>query len=147
MCPRLYRADNRSVPDYADGVMTEQFADRLTAPGRLLVLSPTTIQQANQYFGTSGAIAVGFCYWQQCSAHHFRNCQAQPMPQPANPPLGAEIALFSQLWGTYTNTLHQHHTPYTRNSNFARLEPYYHNCGDLFMTREQLIHDLFITSL
>ena len=27
-------------------------------------------------------------------------CQAQPKPQPANPQLGAEIALFSQLWGT-----------------------------------------------
>ena len=33
-------------------------------------------------------------------------CQAQPKPQPANPQLGAELALFSQLWGTYTNTLH-----------------------------------------
>ena len=30
--------------------------------------------------------------------------QAQPKPQPANPQLGA---LFSQVWGTYTNTLHQ----------------------------------------
>ena len=27
-------------------------------------------------------------------------CQAQPKPQPANPQLGSEIALFSQLWGT-----------------------------------------------
>ena len=37
---------------------------------------------------------------------HF--CQAQPKPQPANPQLGAEIALFSQLWGT---TIHQHQHP------------------------------------
>ena len=27
-------------------------------------------------------------------------CQAQPKPQPANPQLGAEVALLSQLWGT-----------------------------------------------
>ena len=33
----------------------------------------------------------------------FLSCQAQPKPQPASPQLGAEIALFSQLWGT---TLH-----------------------------------------
>ena len=36
-------------------------------------------------------------------------CQAQPKPQLANPQLGAEIALFSQLWGTTI-----HHTPYTQ---------------------------------
>ena len=38
-------------------------------------------------------------------------CQAQPKPQPANPQLGAEIAFFSQLWGTYTSTIHQHQHP------------------------------------
>ena len=32
----------------------------------------------------------------------FYFCQAEPKPQPANPQLGAELALFSQLWGTYT---------------------------------------------
>ena len=46
-------------------------------------------------------------------------CQAQPKSQPANPQLGAEIALFSQLWGT---TLHP-------------------------MGPEQRIHALFMTSL
>ena len=58
------------------------------------------------------------------------NCQAQPKPQ-----LGAEIALLSQLWGTPL----RHPTPYTihaaQNSSFVCLEPHYHNCGDLFMTR------------
>ena len=54
-------------------------------------------------------------------------CQAQPKPQPANPQLGAEIALFSKLWGTYT--LYQHHTP------GIVVLPYYRNCWDLFMTR------------
>ena len=48
-------------------------------------------------------------------------CQAKPKPQPANPHLGAEIAL--------------HPTPYTLKSSYAGLKPNYHNCGDLFMTR------------
>ena len=37
--------------------------------------------------------------------------------QPANPQLGAEIALLSQLWGTTI-----HHTPYTQNSSFEVLQ-------------------------
>ena len=40
------------------------------------------------------------------------------------------LRLVSQLLGT---TIH-HTTPYTRNNNFACLGPYYHNCGDLFIT-------------
>ena len=48
-------------------------------------------------------------------------------------------------------TVEIHPTTYTlhsaRNSSFACLEPYYHNCGDLFLTHLQLIHNLFMTSL
>ena len=51
-------------------------------------------------------------------------CQAQPKPQPANP----------QLWGTYTIHPTPTPTPYTRNSSFACLEPFYRNYWDLFMT-------------
>ena len=47
------------------------------------------------------------CSWASSDASCY--CQAQPKPQPANPQLGAEIALFSQLWGTTI-----HHTPYTQ---------------------------------
>ena len=58
-----------------------------------------------------------------------------PSSAQAQAQLGAEIALFSQLWGTTI----RHPKPYTlhaaRNSSLACLEPHYHNCGDLFMTR------------
>ena len=126
--------------------MTEQFADRLTAPGRLLVLSPTTIQQANQYFGTSGAIAVGYCYWQQCSTHHFRNCQAQPNPQPANPQVGAGSLILTTAGNHSTpyDTLRHPTTPYTRNSSFACLcsRRFLHY---LFTTCSVLLQYLFTT--
>ena len=64
------------------------------------------------------------------------SAQAQAQAQ-----LGAEIALFSQLWGTYT----LHPTPYRPGIVvFACLQPYYHNCWDFFMT---CFHNLFTLCL
>ena len=44
---------------------------------------------------------------------HDDNGLLLPRSAQAQAQLGAEIALFSQLWGTYTNTntIHQHPTP------------------------------------
>ena len=66
-----------------------------------------------------------------CQQHKWTAIAKLSPSKLANPQLGAEIALLSQLWGTTI-----HHTPYdTRNSSFACLKPYYNNYGDLFMTR------------
>ena len=88
-------------------------------------------------------------------------CQAQPKPKP-NPQLGAEIALFSQLWGT---TL-RHHTPYDtihpttpytlrhHTPGIVVLPVFVHavffiTCSVLvqyfFSTCSQLVHTLFLT--
>ena len=55
----------------------------------------------NSDFNQGDTIAFRFTY-------SVSYCQAQPKPQPANPQLGAEIALFSQLWET---TLHPTRSP------------------------------------
>ena len=81
-----------------------------------------------QIFGSKIMLLYIWSLFVQSSKQNY--CQAHPQPQPANPQLGAEIALLSQLWGT---TLHPT-TPCTRNSSFACLEHSYYECGDFFIT-------------
>ena len=52
----------------------------------------------------------------------FVNIAKLSQSQPANPQLGAEIALLSQLWRTTIQFVH--HTPDTQNSRFEVLQSF-----------------------